>query len=80
VVIGTLAAAIATATRSGAALFPVVSIPLVIFAVILPAVTATRSAINGDQSGLLTQLQPLVGVVILFAAAGYLLIDYVLEV
>ena len=49
VVIGTLVAAVASATRSGAALFPIVSIPLVIFAVILPAVSATRSALNGDR-------------------------------
>jgi heme exporter protein B len=80
VVIGTLVAAIASSTRSGAALFPIVSIPLIIFAVILPSVSATRFAINGDHSGLLTQLQPLVGFAILFAAAGYLLIDHVLEV
>jgi heme exporter protein B len=80
VVIGTLVAAIASATRSGAALFPIVSIPLVIFAVILPSVSATRFAINGDHAGLLTQLQPVVGFAVLFAAAGYLLIDHVLEV
>lgn len=80
VLIGTLVAAIASATRSGAALFPIISIPLVIFAVILPSVSATRFAINGDQAGLMTQLQPVAGVAILFAGAGYFLIDHVLEV
>jgi heme exporter protein B len=80
VVIGTLVAAIASATRSGAALFPIVSIPLVIFAVILPAVSATRLAIKGDTSAMLTQLQPVLGFAVLFAVAGYLLIDHVLEV
>ena len=80
VVIGTLVAAIASATRSGAALFPIVSIPLVIFAVILPAVSATRSALNGDHSATWSQLQPVVGFAVIFAAAGYLLIDHVLEV
>ncbi len=80
VLIGTLVAAIASTTRSGAALFPVISIPLIIFAVILPAVSATRFAINGDHSGLVTQLQPVLGFAILFAAVGYLMIDYVLEV
>lgn len=80
VLIGTLVAAIASATRSGAALFPIISIPLVIFAVILPSVSATRFAINGDQAGLMTQLQLVAGVAILFAGAGYFLIDHVLEV
>jgi heme exporter protein B len=80
VLIGTLVAAIASATRSGAALFPIVSIPLVIFAVILPAVSATRFAINGDPSAMLSQLQPVLGFAALFAVAGYFLIDYVLEV
>jgi len=80
VLIGTLVAAIASATRSGAALFPIISIPLVIFAVILPAVSATRFAIIGDHSGLMAQLQPLLGFAVLFGAAGYFLIDYVLEV
>ena len=80
VAIGTLVAAIASASRSGAALFPIVSIPLVIFAVLLPAVSATRFAIIGDQSGLMAQVQPILGFAVLFAAAGYFLIDYVLEV
>jgi heme exporter protein B len=80
VIIGTLVAAIASATRSGAALFPIVSIPLIIFAVILPAVSATRFAITGDYAGVQAQLQPVVGFAVLFAVAGYLLIDYVLEV
>ncbi|HEY3420528.1 MAG TPA: heme exporter protein CcmB [Methanomassiliicoccales archaeon] len=80
VAIGTLVAAIVSATRSGAALFPIVSIPLVIFAVILPAVSATRFAIKGDTSAMLSQLQPVLGFAVLFAVVGYLLIDYVLEV
>jgi heme exporter protein B len=80
VAIGTLVAAIASASRSGAALFPIISIPLVIFAVILPAVSATRFAIDGDGAGLMAQLQPILGFAVLFAAAGYFLIDYVLEV
>jgi heme exporter protein B len=80
VAIGTLVAAIASATRSETVIFPIVAIPLVIFAVILPAVSATRFAIIGDHSGMLTQLQPVAGFAVLFAAAGYLLIDRVLEV
>jgi heme exporter protein B len=80
VLIGTLVAAIASATRSGAALFPIVSIPLVIFAVMLPAVSASRLAILGDTSAMLGQLQPILGFALLFAVAGYFLIDYVLEV
>jgi heme exporter protein B len=80
VLIGTLVAAIASASRSGAALFPIVSIPLVIFAVILPSVSATRFAIIGDISGLMSQVPPVLGFAVLFAAAGYFLIDYVLEV
>ncbi len=79
VLVGTLVAAISVNARAREVLLPVLLIPLIAFSVIIPSVTATKSAIAGDISAATGQLQIIVAFALVFAAVGYFTIDYVLE-
>ena len=79
VLVGTLVAAISVNTRAREVLLPVLLIPLVAFSVIIPCVTATRNAIMGELAESVGEIQSIVGFAVVFAAIGYLAIDYVLE-
>jgi heme exporter protein B len=79
VLVGTLVAAISVNSRAREVLLPILLVPLIAFSVIIPCVQATRNAINGQLSESIGELQSIIGFAIIFAAVGYLTIDYVLE-
>ena len=79
VLVGTLVAAISVNTRAREVLLPILLIPLIAFSVIIPCVSATKNAITGNLSESVGEIQSLVGFAVIFAAIGYLTIDYVLE-
>lgn len=79
VLVGTLVAGISVNTRGREVLLPVLLIPLIAFSVIVPSVSATRSAIAGDLSGSVPELGMIAAFAVIFASVGYLTFDYVLE-
>lgn len=79
VLVGTLVAGISVNARAREVLLPVLLVPLIAFSVIVPSVSATRSAIVGDMSSALSQVGMISAFAVIFAAIGYLTIDYVLE-
>lgn len=79
VLVGTLVAAISVNARAREVLLPVLLIPLIAFSVIIPSVTATRNAIEGDIAGSAAEIQTIIAFALIFAAVGYFAIDYVLE-
>ncbi len=79
VLVGTLVAAISVNSRAREVLLPILLIPLIAFSVIIPCVQATRNAINGQLAESMGEVQSIIGFAVIFAAVGYLTIDYVLE-
>ena len=79
VLVGTLTAAISVNTRAREVLLPILLIPLIAFSVIIPCVSATRSAIEGNISESVREIVSIAGFAVVFGAAGYLTVDYVLE-
>jgi len=79
VLVGTLVAAISVNARAREVLLPVLLIPLIAFSVIIPSVSATRSAISGGLSAATGEIQSIVAFTLVFAAIGYFAIEYVLE-
>ena len=79
VLIGTLTAAISVNTRAREVLLPILLIPLIAFSIIIPCVTATRNAIEGNISESVREIVSIAGFAVVFAAVGYLTVDYVLE-
>jgi heme exporter protein B len=79
VLVGTLVAAISVNARAREVLLPVLLIPLIAFSVIIPSVTATKNAIEGDIAGSTAEVQTIIAFALVFAAVGYFTIDYVLE-
>ena len=79
VLVGTLVAAISVNSRAREVLLPILLIPLIAFTVIIPAVAATRNAIEGDVSESVRGIQSILAFAVVFAAVGYLTFDYVFE-
>jgi heme exporter protein B len=79
VLVGTLVAAISVNARAREVLLPVLLIPLIAFSVIIPSVSATRNALSGDLGEATGEIQSILAFALIFAAIGYLTIDYVLE-
>ncbi len=79
VLVGTLVAAISVNSRAREVLLPILLIPLIAFTVIIPSVAATRKAIAGGLSDSVGEIQSIAAFAVVFAAIGYLTIDYVLE-
>lgn len=79
VLVGTLVAAISVNSRAREVLLPILLIPLIAFSVIIPCVSATRNAINGQLAESVGEIQSIAAFAVIFGAVGYLTIDYVLE-
>jgi len=79
VLVGTLVAAISVNGRAREALLPILLIPLIAFSVIVPCVSATRNAMNGDLAESVGEIESIVGFAVIFGAIGYFSIEYVLE-
>ena len=80
VIIGTLISAISVNTKSRELLLPIMLIPLVIFTIIMPSVTATTVVLNnGSFSTIFEQMRFLITFDIVYFIIGVLLFDYVIE-
>jgi len=79
VLVGTIVAAISVHGRAREALLPILLIPLIAFSVIVPCVSATRKAVNGDIAESVGELESIAGFAVIFGVIGYLSIEYVLE-
>ncbi len=79
VFVGTLVAAISINTRAREVLLPILLIPLIAFSVIVPSVEATRRAMTTGIGDSLQQIVPIGAFAIIFAVAGYLTFDFVVE-
>lgn len=79
VFVGTLVAAMSVNAKAREALFPILLIPLIAFSVIIPSVSATRSAMLGGLSGSFQELQMISGFAIIFGVIGYFTFEYILE-
>lgn len=79
VLVGTLVAAMSVNAKAREALFPVLLIPLIAFSVIIPSVSATKSAVLGELSNASQELQLISGFAIIFGVIGYLTFEYILE-
>lgn len=79
VLVGTLVAAISVNARAREVLLPILLIPLIVFSVIIPCVTATRNAMLGDLAESVRGIVSIAGFAVIFGVVGYLSFDYVLE-
>ncbi len=80
VIIGTLLSAISINTKTREVLLPIMLIPLVIFTIIMPSITATSNILNGSSiSSVFEQIRLLVTFNIVYFIISVILFDYILE-
>ncbi len=80
VIIGTLISAISVNTKSREVLLPIMLIPLVIFTIIMPSITATSNILNsGSFSNIFEQIRLLATFDIVYFIVGIILFEYIIE-
>jgi heme exporter protein B len=80
VIVGTLISAISINTRSREVLLPIMLIPLVIFTIIMPSITATTDVLTGGGlSSVFEELRLLGTFDIVYFIIGMILFEYVIE-
>lgn len=79
VLIGTLTAAISVNARAREVLLPILLVPLIAFSVIIPCVSATKSALEGQMTEAVREISSILGFAVVFGAVGYLVFDYIFE-
>jgi heme exporter protein B len=80
VVVGTLISAISVNTKSREVLLPIMLIPLVIFTIIMPSITATSLVFNGGSFDEIFEEIRVLGVFdIVYFIVGLILFEYVIE-
>lgn len=78
--VGTLLSAIAMNTQMREVMLPVLLLPLVVFTIIMPAVTATSRLLNNESIlDVSAELRLLVTFAIVYIVAAIMLFDYVIE-
>ena len=78
--VGTLLSAIAMNTQMREVMLPVLLLPLVVFTIIMPAVTATSRLLdNASISDVSAELRLLITFAIVYIVAAIMLFDYVIE-
>ncbi len=79
VVIGTLISSISVNARGREVLFAILLIPLILFTVLLPSITATSLALEGRIMDAQVELRLLGAFAAVYIAMGYALFNFVLE-
>lgn len=79
VIIGTFVSGLLVNTRNRGVLLPILFIPLIIFPVLLPSITATSTALEGRILDAIPELRILGMFAVIYIAMGYLLFNYVVE-
>jgi heme exporter protein B len=79
VVIGTLISSISVNARGREVLFAILLIPLILFTILLPSITATSLALEGRIMDAQVELRLLGSFAVIYIALGYLLFNFVLE-
>lgn len=80
VALGSIISAISSNLSQAEVMLPVLLVPLLLFTVVMPAVSATgRIFAGGGLSEVTDEIRLLLASSVIFLGAGYLLIDYVLE-
>ncbi|UCF08307.1 MAG: heme exporter protein CcmB [Thermoplasmata archaeon] len=79
VVIGTLISSISVNARGKEVLFAILLIPLILFTVLLPSITATSMALEGRIMDAMPELRLLGAFALIYVAMGYVLFNFVLE-
>jgi heme exporter protein B len=80
VIIGTLISAISINTKSREVLLPILLIPLVIFTVIMPSITATTTVLSGGNfAGITEEIRLLSTFNIIYFIIGIILFEFVIE-
>ena len=79
VVIGTLISSISVNARGREVLFAILLIPLILFTVLLPSITATSLALEGRIMDAQVELRLLGSFAVIYMAVGYVLFNFVLE-
>jgi heme exporter protein B len=79
VVIGTLISSISVNARGREVLFAILLIPLILFTILLPSITATSLALEGRIMDAQIQLRLLGAFAVTYIAMGYLMFNFVLE-
>ena len=80
VIIGTLLSAISINTKSREILLPIMLIPLVIFTIVMPAITATGELFNGGSlSSIIDEIRLLATFSVVYFVVAMVLFEYVIE-
>jgi len=79
VVIGTLISSISVNARGREVLFAILLIPLILFTILLPSITATSLALEGRIMDAQVELRLLGAFAVIYIALGYLMFNFVLE-
>lgn len=78
--VGTLLSAIAMNTQMREVMLPVLLLPLVVFTIIMPSVTATSRLLNNESiTNISGELRLLITFAIVYIVAAVMLFDYVIE-
>jgi len=80
VAVGSLIAAISANLRQSEVMLPVLLVPVLLFTVVMSAVSGTAQVLTGASlDGVAEEARLLAAFAVVFVAAGYLLIEYVME-
>jgi heme exporter protein B len=80
VIVGTLISAISVNTKSREVLLPIMLIPLIIFTIIMPSITATGAIFQGDSfADILNEVRILATFNIVYFIVAVILFDFIIE-
>jgi heme exporter protein B len=80
VALGSMISAISSNLKQAEVMLPVLLVPLMLFTVVMPALSATSEIFDGAGLGdVVDSVRFLAAFALIFIATGYLLIDYILE-